>query len=412
MGKYYRYGPVDLRSQFRVINSPDPIDAQDVVTKAYALALASGLSPKAAAVSATTAALPACTYANGALGVGATLTGNANGALPAQSGATLVATNRLLVKDQATSLQNGIYTVTQVGTAGTPFILTRATDADTVAENVSGTSVFVTGSTSTLQGSQWILTSAPASMAAGPMVFTQGAAGLSQTTPSAIAGTALVGTEYAAAHGDHTHAGATVAQGAKADTAVQKDGSIAMTGDLNMGTHNITNATRFTGDVTGNLTGNAATVTTNANLTGDVTSVGNAATIGVGKVGPLAAGVGTLSRLVKDTGLNLSQTLTATHILDGFINNAVNTGPYTYTLPTAAAFYAALGSPTLGAAVLTGILFVRGGSTSTITMAQSSDASFTIVGTATIATLKVRIYMWSMTNSGAVVLSSIGVMDA
>jgi hypothetical protein len=35
----------------------------------------------------------------------------------------------------------------------------------------------------------------------------------------------------------------------------------------------------LTGDVTGNITGNAATVTTNANLTGDVTSSGNATTI-------------------------------------------------------------------------------------------------------------------------------------
>ncbi len=34
-----------------------------------------------------------------------------------------------------------------------------------------------------------------------------------------------------------------------------------------------------TGDVTGNITGNAATVTTNANQTGDVTSVGNTTTI-------------------------------------------------------------------------------------------------------------------------------------
>ena len=38
-------------------------------------------------------------------------------------------------------------------------------------------------------------------------------------------------------------------------------------------------ATSYTGNVTGNLTGNADTVTTNANLTGEVTSVGNAAEI-------------------------------------------------------------------------------------------------------------------------------------
>ena len=36
----------------------------------------------------------------------------------------------------------------------------------------------------------------------------------------------------------------------------------------------------LTGNVTGNLTGNASTVTTNANLTGDVTSTGNATTVG------------------------------------------------------------------------------------------------------------------------------------
>ena len=41
----------------------------------------------------------------------------------------------------------------------------------------------------------------------------------------------------------------------------------------------ITAADGFTGDITGDVTGNADTVTTNANLTGDVTSSGNATTI-------------------------------------------------------------------------------------------------------------------------------------
>lgn len=43
-------------------------------------------------------------------------------------------------------------------------------------------------------------------------------------------------------------------------------------------------STGFAGNLTGNITGNASTVTTNANLTGDVTSVGNATTIGTNKV--------------------------------------------------------------------------------------------------------------------------------
>lgn len=43
-------------------------------------------------------------------------------------------------------------------------------------------------------------------------------------------------------------------------------------------------ATTVTANLTGNISGNAATVTTNANLTGDVTSIGNATTIANGAV--------------------------------------------------------------------------------------------------------------------------------
>lgn len=91
----------------------------------------------------TTAALPAVTYANGSGGVGATLTADANGALPAQDGVTLVVGNRLLVKDQAAGLQNGIYVVTQLGDGSNPFILTRATDADQATEIDAGACVAI-----------------------------------------------------------------------------------------------------------------------------------------------------------------------------------------------------------------------------------------------------------------------------
>ena len=87
---------------------------------------------------ATTAALPTCVYANGTLGVGATLTASENGVLPDQDGVTLVPTNRILVKDQVAQLQNGIYTVTGVGSAGAKWVLTRATDYDQIAEVAYG----------------------------------------------------------------------------------------------------------------------------------------------------------------------------------------------------------------------------------------------------------------------------------
>lgn len=80
---------------------------------------------------ATTAVLAGSpTYANGAAGVGATLTKGSNGAFPSQDGVASVAGNRYLVKNQAAALQNGVYELTTLGTAGTPWVLTRTTDSD------------------------------------------------------------------------------------------------------------------------------------------------------------------------------------------------------------------------------------------------------------------------------------------
>jgi microcystin-dependent protein len=74
---------------------------------------------------------------------------------------------------------------------------------------------------------------------------------------------------------------------------------------------------------TGALTGNASTVTTNANLTGDVTSVGNATTIGANKVtrSMLAATeqmpVGTI--LMWAGGSTTTATYTTSDVPDGFL---------------------------------------------------------------------------------------------
>lgn len=74
---------------------------------------------------ATTDALAAVTYNSGA----GTLTANAVGVLTVDGIAPLI-NERILVKNQVSKFQNGIYTLTTVGTGGVAFILTRATDAD------------------------------------------------------------------------------------------------------------------------------------------------------------------------------------------------------------------------------------------------------------------------------------------
>lgn len=91
---------------------------------------------------ATTAALPASTYANGTGGVGATITADANGAFPTTDGVTPALNDYLLVKDQTGSeLENGIYEITQLGDGGNPWILTRRTDADEDSEVSGGMAV-------------------------------------------------------------------------------------------------------------------------------------------------------------------------------------------------------------------------------------------------------------------------------
>lgn len=113
--------------------STAPSSSTDIVNKSYADSIASGINFHAAAQYATTAALPANTYNNGSSGVGATLTAAAVGTLTIDSYTLVIGDvgKRLLIKNEVTQANNGVYTLTQAGTALLPYILTRATDYDT-----------------------------------------------------------------------------------------------------------------------------------------------------------------------------------------------------------------------------------------------------------------------------------------
>lgn len=113
----------------------DTILASQKAIKTYVDAVAAGLSPKDSVVVATTAALPSNTYNNGTGGIGATLTGVATGTLTVD-GHVVAINERVLVKDEVTGANNGIYLCTVAGAIGVAYVLTRATDNNTSAEIV------------------------------------------------------------------------------------------------------------------------------------------------------------------------------------------------------------------------------------------------------------------------------------
>jgi hypothetical protein len=71
------------------------------------------------------------TYNNGTAGVGATLTNAGTQAALTIDGILMTVGKRVLIYNQTNQFENGVYTVTTVGTGSTNWVLTRATDANT-----------------------------------------------------------------------------------------------------------------------------------------------------------------------------------------------------------------------------------------------------------------------------------------
>jgi hypothetical protein len=152
-----------------VTNVAAPSASTDAANKQYVDEVAQGLKAAPAVEVATTANLTA-TYSNGTSGVGATLTATSNGAFPTIDGITVSSTavgqNGVLVKNQSTAFQNGRYNLTQVGDAGTPWILTRCSVCDQASE-IPGSYVFVKAGT-TQASTGWV------AYVANPSTFTVG----------------------------------------------------------------------------------------------------------------------------------------------------------------------------------------------------------------------------------------------
>lgn len=191
----------------------DPVSALQPASKQYVDAAVNGQEWKAASNECSAAALSAVIYNNGASGVGATLTGAGVGALTVD-GVAVALNDRVLVKNQVSGFQNGIYSVTTLGTGLVAFVLTRTSDFNQTSNIDAGDTTFCISGTVNASTS-WTLTTAGSitvgttalsfSQTAGPGTIVSG-------TGITVTGNSVAITNTAVTPGVYTSANITVNQ--------------------------------------------------------------------------------------------------------------------------------------------------------------------------------------------------------
>lgn len=266
---------VSMNSQ-KITGLADPTNAQDAATKAYVDAAQLGLDVKPSVKVATTA--------NITLSTAQTI-----------DGVSLSAGDRVLVKDQSTASENGLYTVSSGSWV-------RTTDADTSAEVTPGLFVFVEQGTSNAD-SGWVLTTdGTITLGTTALTFVQ-FSGAGQV----VAGTGLtksgntvnvVGTaDRITANSDSIDIASTYV----GQTSITTLGTVA-TGTWNGSTvdvaHGGTGATTLTGYVKGSGTTALTASSTipgsdiSGNITGNAGNVSGTVAVGNGGTGATTLGAG------------------------------------------------------------------------------------------------------------------------
>lgn len=194
------------------------------------------LNPAAAVYAASTANI-AGTYTNavGGVCIGDIFTITATGALSLDGTSPTIGV-RVLLKNQSSAFQNGVWTVTVVGTTGVSPVLTRALDFDNSADLNAGSIVPVVNGTVNA-GSSWFQTATVTTCSSDSQTWTQ-----FQKASSAYASSTLT----------NTHVFVGNSSNVATDVAVSGDATLSNAGALTLATVN-SNVSTY-GDATHSVT--------------------------------------------------------------------------------------------------------------------------------------------------------------
>jgi hypothetical protein len=148
----------------------------DVATNAFVTTAVSNaiaaVNPAVAVLAATTGSSLTGTYSNGVSGIGATFTVTATGAFTLDGVAINTIGQRVLLKDQSSAFQNGVYTATVVGALGVSPVFTRALDYDQPSDiNTTGAIPVQSGTVNA--DTSWLLTSTVNAVGTDALTFIQ-----------------------------------------------------------------------------------------------------------------------------------------------------------------------------------------------------------------------------------------------
>jgi hypothetical protein len=296
------------------------------------------------------------TYVNGVSGVGATFTVTATGAFSID-GVSPPSGSRVLLKDQSSGFQNGVYDLTTVGTTGISPVLTRSADFNTTTAMNAGDLIPVVNGTANALTS-WLQTATITTIGTDSLVFAE-----YSKNPSSYVSSTLTSAHILVGNGSNV----------ATDVAASGDLTLANTGAFTIANNAVTN-TKLAQMVANTVKANNTGSTANAS---DVTLTANATASSV---------------MSRDTNANT----TANSFIEGYTTTASAAGTTTLTVGSTEQQYftgtttQTVVLPVVSTLVLgqkfqvvnnsTGVVTVQSSGANTVqAMAASTSAWFTVI---------------------------------